>query len=118
MRLLVAVSLLGLSVLGLSLMGASEPQILLSERVDPAATADPSNWNGLAWRHVSLHIINGFSAEEEANIIAAVMDLNKTGAVRLDVAALNYNAVEPGAWSIVKLDNGNASSGGGRFEPL
>jgi len=85
MRLLVAAPVLGLPLLGLSLLGISllgmggEPRILLSERVDPAATADPPNLNVLEARPVSLHIVNGFSAEEEAKIIAAVGDWNQKG---------------------------------------
>jgi hypothetical protein len=125
MRLRVAL-LLGLSVLGLSVMGASGlplvggsvPQTLLSERVYPAATSEPSNLMGSAGLHVRLHIINGFSAKEEANIVAAVVDWNRTGSVHLDVAALNFNAVEPGAWSISKADGGNASPAGMSVEPL
>ncbi len=110
-------AMLGLSVLGLSVMGASglpftrssQPQVLLSERVDEAAAADPSNRMESARPHVRLHIINGFSADEEAKLIAAVVDWNRTGSVRLDVAALNFDAVEPGAWSISKADGGNQS---------
>jgi len=110
MRLLVAAPVLGLPLLGLSLLGISllgmggEPRILLSERVDPAATADPPNLNVLEARPVSLHIVNGFSAEEEAKIIAAVGDWNQKGGIRVRVAALNYNTVESGAWSIMKAD--------------
>ena len=103
-------AMLALAVLTLSAMGANalpfskanQPQVLLSERVEDAAAADPRP-------HVALHIVDGFSPEEEASIIAAVVDWNRTGSVRLDVAALNYKTVEPGAWSISKADGGTKS---------
>lgn len=111
-------AILGLSVLTLSSMGATalqlpgaiKPQVLLSERVEDAATADPRP-------HVPLHIVNGFSAQEEANIIAAVVDWNRTSWIRLDVAALNFNRVEPKAWSISNA-RGNQSPAAINAEPL
>lgn len=105
-------AMLALSVLTLSVMGANalpfskanQPQVLLSERVEDAAAADPRP-------HVALHIVNGFSPEEEASIIAAVVDWSRTSSVRLDVAALNFDAVEPGAWSVSRADLGIMSRG-------
>jgi hypothetical protein len=100
-------AMLALAVLTLSVMGANalpfskanQPQVLRSERPEDAATADRRP-------HVELRIVNGFSPREEASIIAAVVDWNRTGPVRLNVAALNWNTVEPGAWSISKADDG------------
>ncbi len=98
-------ALVGFCVLGESaplLSGAGMPQVLLSEPIGEAAPVD-------AKPRVDLHIVNGFSADEEASIIAAVVDWNRIGPVHLDVAALNYDAIEPGAWSISKADGGNTS---------
>ena len=105
-------AMLALSVLTLSVMGANalpfakenQPQVFLSESAEDAGAIDPRP-------HVHLHIVNGFSAEQEANIIAAVVDWNRTSSVRLNVAALNFDTVEPGAWSISSADRGIMSRG-------
>jgi hypothetical protein len=101
MRALIAAA----PLLAFLLMGAcTEPEVLFSERTDPAALAEAGP-SSVAQRQVPLHIVDGFSDEQEAKIIAAVIDWNRNAAVRFDLAALNYSRAEPGAWSVVKLDD-------------
>jgi hypothetical protein len=111
MRPIISAPLIVLLLLG----ACAEPQHLLSEA--PAAVVEPASLNGVARRPVALHIGNGFSADQESKIIAAVGDLNRNGTIRFDVARRTYSAAEPGAWTIMKPDPAVYTSDEWRVEP-
>ena len=102
MRPLIASPLLGLLLLG----GCGQPQHLLSEPPGATALASPSS----STQGVPLHIGNGFTSEEEAQIAAAAGDWNRRGTVRFDLARQTYNGVQPGVWTILKRNPAEMAS--------
>ena len=98
MRALIAAPLLSLSLLG----GCAQPQYLLSERTDAAPLATTSSLRDVPARYtnhpaaalaptkvVRLRIDPKFSAEDQAKILAAVLEWNHVlnGSARFDIVA-------------------------------